>query len=176
MFSSVCALRAQAAGIGGPRSSGYAQLLARLDEAASHGIDGCLDSMDTLTEPHVARELASVLPKGPPCIRPSQNAHCCPVSVTATWVLSTTKEALCMVCCPFLWAVSWWWPRGVFYAEQATASSWATACLSGTWTCTALRPARVLPCHAAADRERCARTPPDPSTVRRCLYMTRPFI
>ena len=70
----ICAMQAQARGISSASRSGYAQLLASLDRAAGTEIDACLDSMETLTEPHIARELARVLPQG---------AHFLPLTVSS---------------------------------------------------------------------------------------------
>lgn len=134
----LCALQAQAAGISHARPSPYVHLLASLDRAAGRGIDACLDNLETLTEPHVARELARVLPKG--------MTHSGLVTSVQRGRNCVTSGVIVIAC----------QLSNIVCAAQAMGCSWATACRSGTSTCMVLCPARLLPCQAAAAKGRCA--------------------
>lgn len=46
----------------------YGRLLQLLDDCASREIDTALEELGELTEPHVARELSRILPKGAYCL------------------------------------------------------------------------------------------------------------
>ena len=52
-----------------PAQRDYTQLLTLLDEVASREVTTVLDELQVLTEPHVARTLAAMLPSGRPGLR-----------------------------------------------------------------------------------------------------------
>ena len=49
-----------------PAQRDYTRLLTLLDEVASREVTAVLDELQVLTEPHVARTLAALLPSGGP--------------------------------------------------------------------------------------------------------------